>query len=557
MSSILMPSSTITLAAAVPSVKPADPLYNVSRLIESARKAEAQHAAITLFPAGCITGATCGDLIFQPSLLQAAGEATAQFIEATQQWSGTFVISTPLIEGQDAGWLTLAISKGRVVARATNGKPLTLLDDIVLMPSATPEIAGHYFRFRQQLTAQSEHEHKAIVWCNCGFGESTTDHVYGGGALIMADGQLLAEAERFAFGEQLITASVDLEALCRAQALSPTPFLPTDQPLDAYFEEVLDIQTNALATRLTHINGRKAILGISGGLDSTLALLVAVRTFDKLGYDRKGIYGITMPGFGTSGRTYHNALALMEHLDITMQEISIREACLQHFSDIGVDASNHDVTYENAQARERTQILMDLANKENAIVIGTGDLSELALGWCTYNGDHMSMYGVNGSIPKTLMQHIVRHMATTCGDDIIRSVLLDIVDTPISPELVPSAQLTSDGASAVIAQKTEDVVGPYELHDFFLYHFFCHHASPRRIFIMARAVFGGEGGRYTDEELKHWLRTFFKRFFGQQFKRSCMPDGPQVTEVSLSPRGAWSMPSDVASTLWLKECDEL
>ena len=266
-----------------------------------------------------------------------------------------------------------------------------------------------------------------------------------------------------------------------------------------------------------------------------------------------------MPGFGTSGRTYRNALALMQSLGITMQEISIREACLQHFSDIGIDPANHDVTYENSQARERTQILMDLANKENAIVIGTGDLSEIALGWCTFNGDHMSMYGVNGSIPKTLMQHIVRHIAHTTADTAVRDTLLDIVDTPISPELVPAKPSSNkDGDSpSVIGQKTENIVGPYELHDFFLWHFFVNHAGPCQIYRMAQNVFGGPKGKYTDEELKHWLRTFFRRFISQQFKRNCMPDGPQITAVSLGPRGAWSMPSDAAATLWLKECDEL
>lgn len=526
-------------------VKPADPAANSERLTSLATRAAEQGADITVFPDWCITGATCGDLLQQPTLLDAAQQATDHFIQATQTLAGTFVISTPVRTATGIQSLTLAVSHGSIVQQVCGGESLTLVDDVILMPTAQPEVAGYYHNLRQRLTQESGHDHKAVVWCNCGFGESTTNSVYGGGAFIASNGTLLAEAERYSLDEQFIMAEVDLDALCAAQAISRTPFLPTDQPLDEYFDEVLNIQVCALATRLTHIGCRNAILGVSGGLDSTLALLVTVRAFDKMGLDRKGIFGITMPGFGTSDRTYSNAIELMKHLGITLMEISIADACTLHFHDIGVDASVHDTTYENVQARERTQILMDVANKVNGIVVGTGDLSELALGWCTYNGDHMSMYGVNASIPKTLMQQVVRHVAATCGDDIICRVLLDIVDTPISPELTSSAQ------------KTEDLVGPYELHDFFLYHLICSHAGPRRIFLMARAVFGGEGGKYTDDELKKWLRKFFSRFFSQQFKRSCMPDGPQVTEVSLSPRGAWNMPSDVASTLWMKECDEL
>jgi len=555
----------ITLAAATPSVKPADCAYNVSRLVRLAHKASDAGADITLFPLLCISGATCGDLAAMPTLLAEAERQLNAFMQQTASLAGTFVVSLPCMgpaEGTDKAsgitTLTVAVSGGSVIARALAGTPLNLCEDVVLLPAATPDVAGHYVRLRRSLIARSEAEHKAIIYCNSGFGESTTDHVFGGGALIVSDGKLLGEAERFSFDEQLITATIDLDALCAAQAISPTPFLPDDQPADDYFEEILNMQAVALATRLTHVRCQKVILGISGGLDSTLALLACVRTFDRLGYDRKDIYGITMPGFGTSDRTYRNALALMQHLGITMQEIPIRDACLQHFSDIGLDPSARDVTYENSQARERTQILMDLANKVGAIVVGTGDLSEIALGWCTFGGDHLSMYGVNGSIPKTLMQHIVRHIARTTDDERVRATLLDIVDTPISPELVPAgAPATDDTAPAVIGQKTESIVGPYELHDFFLWHFLTRHATPRCIYAMARSAFGGPDGKYTEEELKHWLRIFFQRFISQQFKRSCMPDGPQITDISLSPRGAWNMPSDIAATLWLKECDEL
>ena len=549
----------ITLAAAVPTVKPADCALNVQHLIALARKAAAARADITLFPSLCITGATCGDLAAMPTLLLEAERQLNHFMQQTAELKGTFIVSLPCLGNSASHVTTVAVSQGHIVSQVLDDAPLPLSDDVVFIPAATPDVAGEYVRLRRSLLNRSKSEHKAIVYCNCGFGESTTDYVFSGSALIVSDGCLLVEAKRFEMDEQLITADIDTDALRAAQAISATPFIPDDQPLDDYFEEILNMQSSALATRLLHIHSTKVILGISGGLDSTLALLACVRTFDRLGYDRKGIFGITMPGFGTSGRTYRNALALMQSLGITMQEISIREACLQHFSDIGIDPANHDVTYENSQARERTQILMDLANKENAIVIGTGDLSEIALGWCTFNGDHMSMYGVNGSIPKTLMQHIVRHIAHTTADTAVRDTLLDIVDTPISPELVPAkAPSSSNGDSpSVIGQKTENIVGPYELHDFFLWHFFVNHEGPRQIYRMAQNVFGGPKGKYTDEELKHWLRTFFRRFISQQFKRNCMPDGPQITAVSLSPRGAWSMPSDAAATLWLKECDEL
>ena len=579
----------ITLAAAVPFVRPTDCAHNVSRLVALARKASEAGTDVTLFPQLCISGATCGDLAAMPTLLNEAERQLNIFLEQTASLAGTFVVSLPCRDVTDGSStssgvtpLTVAVSGGNVIARTLGNTPLKLYDDVVLQPAATPDVAGHYVRLRRALIARSETEHKAIIYCNSGFGESTTDHVFGGGALIVSNGQQLGEAQRFSFDEQLITATVDLpsssvatrqdedqsdsalavpsvnSSSVAAQTISPTPFLPDDQPADDYFEEILDMQATALATRLTHIHCQKVILGISGGLDSTLALLASVRTFDRLGYDRTGIYGITMPGFGTSDRTYHNALALMQHLGITMQEIPIRNACMQHFSDIGLDPSARDVTYENSQARERTQILMDLANKVGAIVVGTGDLSEIALGWCTFGGDHLSMYGVNGSIPKTLMQHIVRHIAHTTTDEVIRATLLDIVDTPISPELVPAgAPATDSSTPTVITQKTESIVGPYELHDFFLWHFLINRATPRNIYLTARSVFGGPDGKYTDEELKHWLRTFFRRFFSQQFKRSCMPDGPKITDISLSPRGAWSMPSDIAATLWLNECDAL
>ena len=284
-------------------------------------------------------------------------------------------------------------------------------------------------------------------------------------------------------------------------------------------------------------------------MDSTLALLVCVKTFDKLGYDRKGIVGVTMPGFGTTDRTYNNALSLMQSLGVTIREISIRKSVTQHFEDIDHDINVHDVTYENGQARERTQILMDLSNELGGLVIGTGDLSELALGWATYNGDHMSMYGVNASIPKTLIRYLVSYVADNSVDEKSRATLLDIIDTPISPELIPADE------NGEIKQKTEDLVGPYELHDFFLYHFLRFGFRPSKLFMLARNAF--DVTVYSDDVIKHWLRTFLRRFFQQQFKRSCLPDGPKVGSVTLSPRGDWRMPTDAMSTAWLAECDTL
>jgi NAD+ synthase (glutamine-hydrolysing) len=311
-----------------------------------------------------------------------------------------------------------------------------------------------------------------------------------------------------------------------------------------------------LAKRLAHTHSTKVVIGVSGGLDSTLALLVCVKTFDKLKLDRRGIVGVTMPGFGTTDRTYRNAIELMKSLGVTIREISIAKSVTQHFEDIGHDINVHDVTYENGQARERTQILMDLSNQVGGLVIGTGDLSELALGWATYNGDHMSMYGVNASIPKTLIRYLVRFVAQTI-DEQSATTLMDIIDTPISPELIPADQ------EGNITQKTEDLVGPYELHDFFLYYFLRHGFRPSKIFMLAQKAFGESAktrrrvGSYNDETILKWLKTFCHRFFTQQFKRSCLPDGPKVGSVSLSPRGDWRMPSDAVAALWLQEVEEI
>ena len=327
------------------------------------------------------------------------------------------------------------------------------------------------------------------------------------------------------------------------------PFVPSDKKeRDSRCEEILNIQSYGLKKRLEHTNCKNAVIGISGGLDSTLALLVTVRAFDLCGFDRSGIHCITMPCFGTTDRTYNNAVKLTKQLGCSLREINIMKAVRQHFEDIGHDENNHNVTYENGQARERTQILMDIANQTNGMVIGTGDMSELALGWATYNGDHMSMYGVNASVPKTLVRHLVRFYADTCGNEDLSAVLNDVLDTPVSPELLPPKE---DGT---IAQKTEDLVGPYELHDFFMYHMLRFGAEPEKIFRIAKYAFAGE---YDDKTIYKWLRTFTWRFFAQQFKRSCLPDGPKVGSVAVSPRGDLRMPSDASSHEWMKQLDRI
>lgn len=452
--------------------------------------------------------------------------------------------------------------------------------EIIFNLSADNESIGKHAYLRSLLSQQSARCLAGYVFSSCGFGESTTDVVFAGNGLIYENGTLLAASERFSLEEQLVVSEIDVEflrterrvnttfAACRrrvapevavrvstelvnsrelnlTRTYDPHPFVPQGPTLDERCEEIFSIQVAGLAQRLTHTKAKSAVVGISGGLDSTLALLVCVKTYDKLGWPRKGIVGVTMPGFGTTDRTYTNAVDLMTSLGVTVREISIRKACLQHFEDIGHDAAVHDVVYENSQARERTQILMDIANQTGGLVIGTGDLSELALGWATYNGDHMSMYGVNASVPKTLVKHLVKWVAENGMDETSRRTLLDIVDTPISPELIPADE------NGNISQITEDLVGPYELHDFFLYHFLRGGFRPSKIFYLAARTFKGV---YDEDTIKKWLHTFLRRFFNQQFKRSCLPDGPKVGSVSLSPRGDWRMPSDASSEAWLREC---
>lgn len=509
---------------------------------------------------------------------------------------------------------------------------------IVNLSASNEVLMKHQYR-KQLISQQSARTISAYVYSSCGYGESTQDVVYAGSSLIYENGSLMAENKRFSLEAGMICADIDIEKLsvlrqkestfhsvapdgtgdgldarryfavacgngaatdfgkCLRRHIDPHPFVPGNAAeRDERCREITDIQVMGLATRLAHIHSQTAVIGISGGLDSTLALIVTVLAFDKLGWDRKRIIGITMPGLGTTTRTHSNASDLMAALGVTSLEIPIGKAVAQHFSDIGQNPEIQDVTYENSQARERTQILMDVANKENGIVVGTGDLSELALGWATYNGDHMSMYAVNASIPKTLVRYLVGWAAenhfesdvavaagrgtvgacggivgaagdeSACGsvgnrgtlpetsrEDVadrkrsVREILMNIIDTPVSPELKPA---DSEGN---ITQKTEDLVGPYELHDFFLYHIFRFGAKPSKVYFLARKAFEGV---YDDATILKWLNTFIRRFFAQQFKRSCLPDCPKVGSVSLSPRGDWRMPSDAWRTIFLNDLPE-
>jgi NAD+ synthase (glutamine-hydrolysing) len=456
--------------------------------------------------------------------------------------------------------------------------------DIIFNLSASDALIGKYDYLTSLVKQQSARCMCGYVYASAGYGESSTDLVFDGIGMIAENGAMLTQTERWSGDAKHVIADIDICAIrrdrmhfmsfadCRHSTkdadrytittsdreidcdnrtlrrhISRTPFVPAENDdINKRSSEIINIQVAALARRLDFTHCKSLVVGISGGLDSTLALLVAVRAFDRLHLDRKGITGVTMPGYGTTGRTYNNAINLMKALGVTIRDISIVPAVEQHFSDIGHDATVHDVTYENAQARQRTYLLMDIANQTNGMVLGTGDLSELALGWATYNGDHMSMYGVNAGVPKTLVKYLVRWFAQ--NDDSVSVLLYDIIDTPISPELIPAQP---DGT---IKQKTEDLVGPYELHDFFLYYTLRYGYTPKHVYFIAQHTFKGA---YDADTIKHWMKTFYRRFFNQQFKRSCMPDGPKVGSVCLSPRGDWRMPSDAESAAWLNECENL
>lgn len=447
---------------------------------------------------------------------------------------------------------------------------------VIVNCSASDETIGKATYRESLIEGQSARLIAGYIYSNAGEGESTTDLVFGGHNLIAENGTILAESKRFENG--IIYSEIDVNRLMSERRKNTTfktakertltrvpfdieiteteltrvfpsrPFVPSENRERAKrCEEILTIQAMGLKKRLEHTHAKCAVVGISGGLDSTLALLVTAKAFDALGLDRKHIISVTMPCFGTTDRTYNNACKMSLSLGAELREVPIAAAVMQHFKDIGHDPEDHSVTYENSQARERTQVIMDIANANGGMVIGTGDMSELALGWATYNGDHMSMYGVNASVPKTLVRHLVQYYADTTDDKELQEVLYDVLDTPVSPELLPP----KDGK---IAQKTEDLVGPYELHDFFLYYFLRFGYAPSKIYRIAKYSFAGE---YDDETIYKWLRTFCWRFFAQQFKRSCLPDGPKVGTVALSPRGDWRMPSDACVASWMRDLEQV
>lgn len=636
----------VRVAAAIPPVSVADCRANVEGIIGLMNEAAARGVQLVVFPELSITAYTCGDLFGHRLLLDEAEHSLQYLLEQTASLPLLSVVGMPVAsatriyncavvfsggkirgvvpktyipnynEFYEARWFTSGADAdfdeitlcGQQVPFGTNllfrfGRATLGVElcedlwtpcppssyhalqgaDIIANLSASDELIGKHDYLLSLLKQQSARCRAAYIYASSGFGESSTDLVFAGNAIVAECGTVVAESERFSFEPQLVVTEVDVERLqgercvtntfssasvvgkpyhtvdCSdipvvpvhyTRTVAPHPFVPSHpETLDRRCREILDIQISGLAKRLLHTHARTAVIGISGGLDSTLALLVCVQAFDKLSIPRDRIVGVTMPGFGTTDRTYQNAIGLMQALGVTVREIPIREACIQHYKDINHDIAVHDVTYENSQARERTQILMDIANQTNGMVIGTGDLSELALGWATYNGDHMSMYAVSAGIPKTLVKYLVAWVARHRIEDAARAILLDIVDTPISPELIPADEQGN------ITQKTEDLVGPYELHDFFLYYMLRFGFRPAKIYYLAmRARFDQP---YDAATIKKWLTIFMRRFFNQQFKRSCLPDGPKVGSVAISPRGDWRMPSDASSDMWLRECESL
>ena len=636
------------VAAAAPPVKVADVQFNCRQIIDEASALTGRGVDIVVFPELSVTAYTCGDLFHQSTLIDGAVAGLESLREASESFRQMIIVGAPLRAGDTLYNCAVAIHDGRFIAAvpktfipnynefyekrwfssaATVKTPaikigesdvafgqgividvdnvkvgIEICEDlwapvppscalamagaqVIVNLSASNDLIGKRAYLESLIKQQSARLIAGYVYSGAGFGESSTDLVFDGKAIIAENGSIIADSPRWRDSAGAV-ADIDIEAINRdrmrdttyhdcatastftsceiavtlsdadanlhdeiERPIKPRPFVPDDaRERDARCEEIINIQAAGLAQRLAATRCATLVVGISGGLDSTLALLVATRAFDRLNLDRHGIIGVTMPGFGTTGRTYNNALELMRSLGVEIREIPIADAVNLHFRDIGHDPKVIDVTYENSQARERTQILMDVANQAGGMVLGTGDLSELALGWATYNGDHMSMYGVNAGVPKTLVRYLVAYFAATTADENERRCLLDICATPISPELTPA------DPQGHIAQKTEDLVGPYELHDFFLYYTLRYGFSPRRVYLLARQTFKGA---FCDEVIIKWMKVFYRRFFNQQFKRSCLPDGPKVGSASLSPRGDWRMPSDASAALWLAEVDKL
>lgn len=634
----------LRLAAVAPEVSVGNVGFNISKIKESLVRLDRLDVEIAVFPELSLTGYTCADLFHQQPLLTAAESGIEELVEFSRELRIDFAVGVPVSAGSavyncaafiGGGSLKALVAKSFlpnynefyerrwfstlpvdvVVPMRFAGVDITMGSrqvtdshgtlvgieicedlwvprppstdmalrgaEIILNLSASNDLIGKYAYLKRLIEQQSGSLFCAYAYAGAGFGESSTDLIFDGKAMIAECGSMRKTSERFSINGVEAIADVDVEALRRDRVhttswadscsvsnvrlplsddsdevtdlkfreVDPRPFVPDGPARDERCNDIFNMQSLGLSRRLDAIGCRQAVVGISGGLDSTLALLVTVEAFDRLGLGREGIVGVTMPGFGTTDRTHDNAVKLMEYLGISHREISIVPAVKQHFEDIGHDPSLHDVTYENSQARQRTYLLMDIANACSGIVIGTGDLSELALGWATYNGDHMSMYGVNSGVPKTLVRHLVEWYAVTKASEPVGKVLADVLSTPVSPELLPPDE------NGDIAQKTEDVVGPYELHDFFLYYTLRYGFSPERIFLLAGHAFSPD--IYPTSVIKKWMRVFFRRFFAQQFKRSCLPDGPKIGSVCLSPRGDWRMPSDVSAAAWLDSLDRM
>ncbi|MBE0598162.1 MAG: NAD(+) synthase [Desulfuromonadales bacterium] len=636
----------VRLGVVSPELRVADVKFNTARIRAAVAEAAAADCRLLVFPELCLTGYTCGDLFFQPLLLQRARRALRELAMVAAEHQAVLVVGVPIAEQGRLFNCAAVLAGGRILGLIPktylpntqefyekrwfspaaervadlldlDGEAVPFGADLLFraetMPdcllgveicedlwtinppsgamaaagatvlvnlSASPETLGKAEYRRSLVQSQSARCLAAYGYASAGPGESSTDLVFSGHSLVAENGIVFAETDCFQFATQLAIADIDIERLVNERLknssfavarpvapfrilpfpladapladlrrpLSATPFVPVREEERAQrCREIFALQTSGLATRLRHTGFRQAVIGLSGGLDSTLALLVTVRAFDLLGLDHSGITAITMPGFGTTARTRGNAESLAGHLGVGLRVISIEAAVRQHFADIGHPEGCHDLTFENAQARERTQILMDVANQVGGIVIGTGDLSELALGWCTYNADHMSMYGVNAGVPKTLVRYLVSWCAEAEFAGEAAAVLADIVATPFSPELLPPDE------NGAIAQITEEQVGPYVLHDFFLYHLIRLQFSPTKILFLACRAFAGI---HSEGEIRRWLQLFYRRFFAQQFKRSCLPDGPKVGSVALSPRGDWRMPSDACPALWLAELEE-
>ena len=632
------------VAAAVPRVHIADAHRNAEGALKIMQDAFNEGVEIVVMPELSLVGYTCGDMVLQNKLLTDAERALEWLMQECADIPTVGIVGLPVVfadrlyncaaifaQGQLWGivpksyipnygefselrwWVSGYSIKDRMIRFAGQEAPFgsDLLFDlhgvefgveicedmwVPVPPSSIQAVQGAKLLFNLSASPESVRKHDyllsliaeqssrtmaAYVYASSGHGESSSDLVFAGNAVVAELGRVLGVSKRFVRNDRMVISDIDVEYISTRRTarntfyypeapemrvvevcvdeichqgdlrrhIEPIYFVPEDEAARAaHCKEVFAIQSAGLAQRLEHTNCSKVILGISGGLDSTLALLAVCDTFDLLGLDRKGIIGVTMPGFGTTDRTYQNALSMIKELGCTLREIPIKDACMQHFKDIGLDVDERSVAYENSQARERTQILMDVANMCGGMVVGTGDMSELALGWATYNGDQMSMYGINSSVPKTLVKHMVDWYANTRAEGALRDALLDVVATPVSPELLPATE------SGEIAQKTEDVVGPYELHDFFLYCTLRRRYAPAKIVMLATLAFEGT---YSKAEIVKWLKVFFRRFFSQQFKRSAMPDGPKVGAVGLSPRGDLHMPSDAHERAWVREIEDM